>query len=106
MDELGGMLRGHIETVRQICARIEKGENYLDELKEYLPALNQMVLKIFEWIEEPEIQLDVNQNFILQLLNDIVYGIEQEDSVFLLDVLRYGLLELYDYIGAELQGEE
>lgn len=106
MNEFLNMLRGHIEIIKQLTTKIENEENYLDELRGYLPSLNQMITVIFEMIVNPRIQLDVNQDFILQVLNDIVYGIEQEDAVFLLDVLRYGLLELYEYIGAELQGEE
>ena len=106
MDELGRMIEEQIEIVTRISEKIENGEKYLEELKGYLPALNQVILKIFEGIADPQLALDVNQEFILQVLNDIIYGIEQEDTVFLLDVLRYGLLELFDYIVAELQGEE
>lgn len=105
MNEFMEMLQKHEKQVAQICNKIESGEHYLDDLREYLPALNQMVLSIFTLMDDPQIQLDLNKEFILQVLNDIVYGIEQEDDVYLLDVLRYGLLEVYAYVGAELQGE-
>ena len=106
MNEFLNMLRGHIEIIKQLTTKIENEENYLDELRGYLPSLNQMITVIFEMIVNPRIQLDVNQDFILQVLNDIVYGIEHEDAVILLDDLRYVLLELYKNICAELQGEE
>ena len=106
MDKLVGMLQEQTQIVEQISIQIENGENYLEELKGYLPLLNQLIILLFEKIADPQIDLDVNQDFILQVLNDIIYGIEQEDTVYLLDVLRYGLLELFDYIMAELQGDE
>ena len=105
MNEFMEMLQKHEKRVVQISDKIEKGEHYLDDLREYLPALNQMVLSIFMQMDDPQIQLDLNKEFVLQVLNDIVYGIEQEDDVYLLDTLRYGLLEVYSYIDAELQGE-
>ena len=105
MDEFMEMLQKHEKWVVRIGNKIENGEHYLDDLREYLPALNQMVLSIFTQMDDPQIQLDLNKEFVLQVLNDIVYGIEQEDDVYLLDTLRYGLLEVYSYIDAELQGE-
>ena len=105
MKEFVELLQQHMETVAQIGDKIEKEEPYMNELKNYLPSLNQVIMSVFELVDHPQIQLDVSKEFILQLLNDIVYGIENEDSVYLLDVLRYGLLEAYGYISAELQGE-
>lgn len=105
MNEFMEMLQKHEKQVMQISEKIENGECYLDDLREYLPMLNQMMLSIFAQMDDPQVQLDLNKEFILQVLNDIVYGIEQEDDVYLLDVLRYGLLEVYAYVGAELQGE-
>lgn len=105
MNEFMEMLQKHEKQVMQISEKIENGECYLDDLREYLPMLNQMMLSIFAQMDDPQVQLDLNKEFVLQVLNDIVYGIEQEDDVYLLDVLRYGLLEVYAYVGAELQGE-
>lgn len=103
MDEFLNVLQQHIDVVGEITDKMENGENYFDELQGYLPPLNQMITEIFELINNPQIRLDVNRDFILQVLNDIAYGMEQEDRVFLLDVLRYGLLEIYYYIGTELR---
>jgi len=106
MKEFMELLQQHIVCVEGIGDKIEAGDAYLDELRAYLPEMNQMITNIFGLIQHPEIQLQMNQEFLLQVLNDIIYGIEQEDAVFLLDVLRYGLLEVYYYTGTELQGGE
>lgn len=104
MNEFLNLLQSQIETAEQIANKIENGEEYMEAVREYLPALNQTVTSIFQIAQEPDSALEINVDFVLQVLNDILYGIEHQDSVFLLDVLRYGLLEIYYYIGTELQG--
>ena len=76
---------------------------YLEELNGSLPALNKIINGLFELLQTPEFGLEISTDFILQVLNDILYGIENEDAVFLLDVLRYGLLSVFYYIISELQ---
>ena len=105
MNEFLNELQQNIEAVENIELKIEQGKTYMDELKEYLPSLNKMMTEILGFVQNSEINIELNPEFVLQVLNDIIYGIENEDSVFLLDVLRYGLLEIYDYIAAELQSE-
>ena len=105
MDNFLQLLQSHIETAEEIGNKIENGEDYMGDIRGYLPSLNQVVTAIFQMAQGPEPALDINPEFVLQVLNDILYGIEHRDSVFLLDVLRYGLLEIYDYIGTELQSE-
>lgn len=104
MNEFLNLLQSQIETAEQIGNKIENGEEYMEDVREYLPSLNQMLTSIFQIAQKPETAFDINTEFVLQVLNDILYGIEHRDSVFLLDVLRYGLLEIYYYIGTELQG--
>lgn len=103
MNEFLNLLHSHIETAEEIGNKIENGEEYMEDVREYLPSLNQMVTAIFQMAQSSERVLEINPEFVLQVLNDILYGIEHRDSVFLLDVLRYGLLEIYAYIGTELQ---
>lgn len=105
MEEFIETLQKHIEIVDQISNQIEFGENYIEQLKSYLPSLNEMMKTIFELKQNPQIGLQIDWEFVMQVLTDIVYGIEHEDTVFLLDVLRYGLLEIYYYVGAEIQGK-
>lgn len=105
MEEFYDLLRKNTKLVEEIGERIENRQSYIEELRAYLPSLNQMVTTILGIMQEPQIVLELNQAFILQVLSDILYGMENEDSVFLLDVLQYGLLEIYNYVGTELQSE-
>lgn len=104
MNEFLNLLQSQIETAEEIGNKIENGEKYMEAVREYLPSLNQMLTSIFQMAQGAKPVLEISPEFVVQVLNDILYGIEHQDSVFLLDVLRYGLLEIYYYIGAELQG--
>lgn len=99
-------LQEHTGVVEEIGNRIECGEKYMEEVKNYLPLLNQIVMEIFQMKQGSGILTELNMEFVVQVLNDILYGMEHEDAVFLLDVLRYGLMEIYHYIETELQSEE
>lgn len=92
------------DQVLRIIDQIENKEPYMEDMRGYLTSLNEMTKEIIRLTDDPQIALDLNKQFYLQVLNDIMYGIENEDSVFLLDVLQYGLLEIYNYIETELQG--
>lgn len=103
MDEFLNLLRSQIETAEEIGNKIENGEEYMEDIRDYLPSLNQMLTSIFQIAQKSDSVLEINVEFVLQVLNDILYGMEHRDSVFLLDVLRYGLLEIYYYIESEIQ---
>lgn len=105
MNEFLNLLQSQIETAKEIGNKIENGEDYMEDIREYLPFINQVVTATLQMAQGSEPVLEIDPEFILQVLNDILYGIEHRDSVFLLDVMRYGLLEIYYYIGTELQGE-
>ena len=90
------------DQVLRIIDQIENKEPYMEDMRGYLTSLNEMTKEIIRLTDDPQIALDLNKQFYLQVLNDIMYGIENEDSVFLLDVLQYGLLEIYNYIETEL----
>ena len=99
MKKIVEELQQHKGTAQAIIDKIEQGKDYRINIRTYLPILNQLISQIFEVIQQPEnSDLQININFIIQVLKDIVYGIEQEDTVFLLDVLKYGLLQIYDYM--------
>ncbi|MCI8881309.1 MAG: hypothetical protein HFH28_11390 [Clostridiaceae bacterium] len=93
------------DCIESIASKIEQGEAYMEELKSCLPLLNQAIITLFDMAQDTVIPIEINSNYVLQVLNDILYGIEQEDPVYLADVLRYGLIEIFDYIGTELQRE-
>ncbi len=103
MNEFIILLQQHLESAEKIGNKIENGEEYMEEIRQYLPSLNQLVTEIFRMAQDPENGLEIDTEFVLQVLNDILYGIEHRDSVYLLDVLRYGLLEIYDYLAEEIQ---
>lgn len=105
MDRFSEQLQQHMEIVKQIGDRIEPGESYMEDIRGYLPELNQMMTIIFQLIQTTDVLPELNQEYVVQVLNDILYGMENRDSVFLLDVFRYGLLEIYKYIQQELQSE-
>lgn len=106
MNEFLNLLQSQIETAEEIGNKIENGENYMEEIRGFLPQLKQLITELFQVIQIPDSTLEIDSGFVTQVLNDILYGVENQDSVFLLDVLRYGLLELYYYIGTELQRGE
>lgn len=99
-------LQMHIERVENICQLIENREEYNEELTRYVGTLNKMVNDILACSQNAAIPFIINEEFVLQVLKDIIYGMENKDSVFLLDTLRYGLLEIYDYTVDELQSGE
>lgn len=104
MDGFLEQLQQHMNVVESIGDKIENGEEYMGDIQAYLPLLNQILTDVFQMAQDPGSLLELDQEFIVQVLNDILYGMENRDSVFLLDVLRYGLINIYVYIQAELQG--
>lgn len=103
-DFLAGLQHQRNQAVA-ITEKIGQGEAYMGELKQYIPMLNQTITDLFDMIQSGAVDLEINQKFVLQVLSDLLYGMEKEDPVYLEDVLRYGLMEIYDYIGTELQGK-
>ena len=81
MEKLLVELQEHSETVETLVEKIEAGEAYMEELKAYLPILNQMIIKLFELFQTSMYSIELSQEFVLQVLNDIIYGIEKEDTV-------------------------
>lgn len=98
--------RLQMDKVEHICRLIEDEKDYLGELTEYLPELNQTIGFMLECAGNPKIPFMINEELLIRVLKDILYGIEQQDTVFLLDALRYGLLEIYQYGKEELQSGE
>ena len=92
-----------IEIVKDICFLIENEEGYQERLAGYFPVLTETIEYILNCAHSPEISFVVNERFVIQVLKDILYGMEHQDSVFLLDVLRHGLLDLYEYGKDSLQ---
>lgn len=106
MIELVKQIYHEKDNINVIEQKIEAGEDYMPDMRTALPELNRIITEIFQKIQKSELQIDLNINFVMQVLQDVVYGIEQEDRVFLLDVLRYGLEEIFDYLIEMLAGDK
>lgn len=99
-------LQLQIERVKDISRLVENEEGYQQKLTEYFPDLTKTIEYILNCAHNTEFFFDINEQLVLQVLNDIMYGMKHQDSVFLLDVLRYGLLEIYQYGKDNLQSED
>ncbi len=97
------LLRSQIETTESICDKIEKGGEYMEDIKAYLPSLKEGVAAILQAAGNPDAGLQISAEYVMQVLQDILDGMERGDSVFLLDAMRYGLLEIYYYAADELE---
>lgn len=89
----------NIKEVKEICLLIDKGEDYKGRIHLFLSNINETI----SWILTKNL---INQQFVIQVLKDIVYAVEYEDTVILKDTLRYGLLEIYYYVNENCQCEE
>lgn len=100
MQKLLETLYYNKEKTETITEKIEAGEPYMDELKKYLPVMNETITCMLG-----SKNMSLNEKFLTQVLHDLIDGIEREDDVILLDTLRYGWNGILDYVGEELQGE-
>ena len=103
MKEFITNLYQNIEKLQNIVDKIKNNQPYIEDLIQYIPSMNQIIQMIFNLAEDNKVQLQINNQFVIQVLKDTLYGIEHEDPVFLQDVLQYGMLEIYKYIIDELE---
>lgn len=99
-------LQVQMDKLDRICSLIENEEEYASILNGYLTELNQTVNYLLLCSQDETNPFTINEQFVVQVLEDILYGMEYQDSVMLLDVIRYGLMEIYRYGKDELQSEE
>lgn len=106
MEGLALSLREKIDTIcfgfhyYKIENVLEKAGEFVEELQEFCAFFLQG--NIFE-IEENE-YLDL-KNYVLQVLRDYTEALEQQDMVYMLDTLDYGLRELINIYIDEDAGE-
>ena len=79
------LLQDAVDKVQFICDKIVKKENYAKEMPACVQAVQAGCLKLLE--KKP------TDGEVLPLLEDMMYGMTQQDEVFLLDVLRFGIRE-------------
>lgn len=99
-------LQLQMNKLDEICTLIESDEEYAAVLNGYLPELNQVIHYILCYSQDSTNSFTINEQFVIQVLEDVLYGMEHQDSVILLDTIRYGLMEIYSYGKDELQSEE
>lgn len=100
MRKLVELLYCNKEKTDKIIQKLETGESYMDDLKQYLPIINETITCILQ-----EAKISLNENFIVQVLHDLIDGIERRDDVILLDTLQYGWLQILSYVDEEIRGE-
>ena len=89
MGEQEQFYENAVNQITSVCDAMLKRENYMEKMPECITAINQAVV--------PRMQEAGNQaSYILQVLEDMMYGMSQQDEVFLLDVLRFGMLPLFE----------
>ena len=77
------ILEQAVLAVDSICGKILRNEEYLSQMPVCVAAINQAVMLLLNEENGAE--------YILGILEDIMYGMTQQDEVFLLDVLRFGI---------------
>ena len=81
-----------IESIDHLCNQMVNQENYQKDLPECVGKIN-IAMSIL--LNDPMI----HSPLLLQLLQDMMSGIENQDEVLLLDVLRFGMrFILKDYM--------
>lgn len=94
-----------IEIINEICILIKTQQEYLEKLKACLSIFSQGIEYILKVSADDKIPFEINERFVVQVLNDVLDGIEREDEVFLCDVLQFGLYPIYEYSITQLYGE-
>lgn len=90
------LLKEAITVLDDICEKMIQKENYQEKMSDCIQAVNGAVIMIME-------EQNSNQEYILQLLEDMMYGMSQQDEVFLLDVLRFGLKAGFEEVYQQLE---
>lgn len=77
------VLQQAISEVLNICEKIKGKQSYYQDMPGCVAAVQNASILLLQ---------DKNrEGKVLQLLEDMMYGMTQKDDVFLLDVLRFGL---------------
>lgn len=108
MKALATELQGKVDGIC-IDYHYLKNENVIEKAKEIIPTIQKycegFLQGNFFGISEEEYQN--LQVFVIDVLKDYVAAIEQEDAVWIIDTLDYGLRELIElYIDKDAEESE
>ena len=92
MKEFINQLEGFLGIIENVVYEVEKNNNF-DLIPELMNLLEVIIPNIFSVNNDIVI---FNNEDIINILDDIVNAYENNDSVLMTDVLRYGLYENVD----------
>ncbi len=75
------------DKVSKVLESKKNARQYIKEVKELLPELQEFMMCILE-VQSPENNELVQ--YLLSIIKDTIAGVENEDEVLLRDVLEYG----------------
>lgn len=75
------------DKVSKVLESKKSARQYIKEVKELLPELQEFMMCILE-VQSPENNELVQ--YLLSIIKDTIAGVENEDEVLLRDVLEYG----------------
>ena len=80
-----------IESINNLCKQILEQKNYQKDLPQCVEKINTAMSILLK-------DASINSLLLVQLLQDMMHGVENQDEVLLLDVLRFGIkIILEDY---------
>lgn len=77
------LLQTAMDTIDTVCEKLLQHKEYNKEMQVCIEAINCICPLL--------LQVNALSKNTLQMLKDMMYGMTQHDTVFLLDVLRFGL---------------
>ena len=87
-----------IYVIDVVCNKILQKLEYSEEMQKCIHAVNDVCPIL--------LQGEFKVHNILQILQDMMYGMTQKDEVFLLDVLRFGLKPELENIYNKLENKK
>lgn len=86
MNEINSIVCELLDDIGEVCGLLEKKEKKAgyEKMPFIINKLSPAMLQILNSGE-------FNQEIILELLKDMMFAMENKDSVLLLDVLQYGI---------------
>ena len=84
-----------MEKLIELANKIEDKETYYEKLIEIVKEIEYTINLLFQIFSDVELAetAGFDKIYILQILQDLMSGIENDDRVLLVDVLRFGLYQ-------------
>ena len=79
MNDFEKKLKFHMECIVEITDKIDNRQEYMEELKKYLPYMNQVIPEILKKSEDPQIEFELNDEFVKDVSNFETVDAYKED---------------------------